>query len=337
MVRLAAAATVSSLALGASALYSYPRVEQSSRVGRRWVGWENIKNAFIFGDSYTQTGFDYTQAQPSAANPFGNPTYPGYTSSNGPNWVGYLTFQYNASSLLTYNLAYGGATVDASLVTPYDPSVKSLKDQVESEFIPGYTGNSSKASWTGDNSIFAVWIGINDIGNSYWNGADATDALNTKIFDVISSLIDQIYAAGGRNYVFINVPPLDRTPLIIPQGDTAVSLSKADVAAWNQKVIDYAGEVKAKGDTNVWVYDANKSFSDVIDDPTSHAETAGLKNTTDYCAAYQNGTPAQDTYDASCGVPVNEYFWLNNLHPTSAIHQVVAKEVADLLTAGPNI
>jgi hypothetical protein len=28
------------------------------------------------GDSYTQTGFDVNGAQPSAANPFGNPAYP---------------------------------------------------------------------------------------------------------------------------------------------------------------------------------------------------------------------------------------------------------------------
>ncbi|KAI8944533.1 hypothetical protein F4801DRAFT_571414 [Xylaria longipes] len=330
-------AIVSSFALSASALSLGTRAEQHSGEAKKWVGWKNIKKAFIFGDSYTQTGFDYTQTQPSTANPFGNPTYPGWTSSNGPNWVSYLTFKYNASALLTYNLAYGGATVDSALVTPYTPSVKSLKDQVESEFLPGYTGSSSKTSWSGDDSIFAVWIGINDIGNSYWNGANATDALNAKIFDVISDLVDKIYDAGGRNYVFINVPPLDRTPLIIPQGDSAVSLSKADVAAWNQKVVDYAKTLKTKANTNVWVYDSNKSFGEVIDDPTSHPETAGLKNTTGFCTAYQNGTPAQDTHDASCGVPVNQYFWLNNLHPTSAIHEVVAKGVADLLTAGPNV
>lgn len=165
--------------------------------------------------------------------------------------------------------------------------MKSLKDQVQSEFIPGYTGSSAKAQWTGSNSVFAVWIGINDIGNSYYNGVNATDALNAKIFAVISTLTDQIYAAGGRNYVFINVPPLDRTPLIVPQGASAVALSKADVAAWNQKVVDFAKTLKTKGDTNVWVYDSNKSFGDVIDNPSSHPETAGLKNTTDYCTAYQ--------------------------------------------------
>jgi len=175
----------------------------------------------------------------------------------------------------------------ASLVKPYDPSVKSLKDQVESEFIPGYTGSSSKAKWSGDDTVFAVWIGINDIGNSYWNGKNATDALNAKIFSVISGLVDKIYAAGGRNFVFINVPPLDRTPLIVPQGVDAVALSKADVAAWNQKVVDLAKTLKTKRSTNVWVYDSNKSFGEVMDKPSSHPESANLKNTTAYCEAYQ--------------------------------------------------
>ncbi|GAP91275.2 putative carbohydrate esterase family 16 protein [Rosellinia necatrix] len=230
-----------------------------------------------------------------------------------------------------------GQTGSASLVTPYDPSVKSLKDQVQNEFIPGYTGSSPKAAWNGDNSIFAIWIGINDIGNSWYNGADATTVLNGKIFAVISSLVEQIYKAGGRNYVLINVPPLERTPLVAPQGEWAIETSKADVLAWNQKVVDFARTLKGKGDTSVWVYDSYKSFGEVIDNPASHAESAKLKNTTDFCAAYQNGTPAQDTLDPSCGVPVNQYFWLNNLHPTSAIHEVVAKGVADLLAAGPNI
>ncbi|KAI0391763.1 hypothetical protein F5Y17DRAFT_439248 [Xylariaceae sp. FL0594] len=328
-------ATLSSLALSASAL-SIPGPE-GHHAPRAWAGWKNIKRAFIFGDSYTQTGFNYTLAQPSASNPFGNPPYPGWTSSNGPNWVGYLTYKYNASALLTYNLAYGGATVDSALVKPYDPSVKSLRDQVEQEFVPGYTGSAAKAKWSGKDTIFAIWIGINDIGNSYWNGADATNTLNAKIFNVTSGLIDKIYAAGGRNFVFLNVPPLDRTPLIIPQGADAVALSKADVAAWNQKVVSLAKTVKAKGNTNVWVYDSNKSFGEVIDNPASHPESANLKNTTGYCADYQNGTPAQDTFIPSCGVPVNQYFWLNNLHPTSAIHEVVAKGIADALTVGPNI
>ncbi|KAI1504803.1 hypothetical protein F5X99DRAFT_349600 [Biscogniauxia marginata] len=309
-----------------------------------WTGLGDIKHAFIFGDSYTQTGFDYTLTAPSESSPLGNPESPvyGWTSSNGPNWVYYLTFKYNASLLQTYNFAYGGATVDADLVAPYTPTVKSLKDQVESEFIPGYTGDSPSApsvpAWTGADSLFAFWIGINDVGNSYWKGAEELDALNAQIFDVYSGLVGKLYDTGARNFVFINVPPVDRSPLTVGQGADSAALEKVDIDTWNGLVGDLAATLKSNSpDTNVWVYDSNKSFGAVMDDPSTYEATAGLKNTTDYCDAYENGTTDQDTLDPSCGVAVNEYFWLNNLHPTYPIHEVVALEIADALQVGPTV
>lgn len=36
-----------------------------------------------------------------------------------------------------------------------------------------------------------------------------------------------------------------------------------------------------------------------------------------------------------CDYAVYEYLWLNNLHPTYPIHNLLAKEVAALLVAGP--
>lgn len=50
-----------------------------------------------------------------------------------------------------------------------------------------------------------------------------------------------------------------------------------------------------------------------------------------------SGTPAQNTLTASCGVAVDQYFWLNSLHPTYPMHDVVAEGVSKLLAAGPNI
>lgn len=50
-----------------------------------------------------------------------------------------------------------------------------------------------------------------------------------------------------------------------------------------------------------------------------------------------SGTPAPDTFVASCGVPVLEYFWLNSLHPTSPMQEVLADFVSQQLAAGPNI
>lgn len=53
---------------------------------------------------------------------------PHQTSANGPNWIQALRTTYSVNpELKGYNLAYGGATVDAKFVTPYLPTVLSLK------------------------------------------------------------------------------------------------------------------------------------------------------------------------------------------------------------------
>ncbi|CAK7231591.1 hypothetical protein SBRCBS47491_007985 [Sporothrix bragantina] len=352
------AAVASSMAGGALA---FPSSSSSSSVTTdttcnatsTWPGWAGIKYAFIFGDSYTQTGFNYSiTPAPSQDNPLGNPPYPGWTSSNGPNWVDYLTVKYNASRLQTYNLAYGGATVDTDIVKPYAPTVLSVKDQVHSEFLPGYTshGNSDldtspthpsapdAPAWTGNNSVFAVWIGINDIGNSFW--LDNVTDINTKIFEVYGDLVGLLYNAGARNFAFLTVPPIERCPMMLADSDLARTAQKADIATFNGLVRNQlAAGLKAEhGDkVNVWVVDTQIPFNAVLDNVAAYPQTAGLKNTTAFCDAYGNGNLKPDTFIKSCGVPVNEYFWLNNLHPTYPIHDVVAEEVAKALTAGPNV
>ena len=111
------------------------------------------------GDSYSQTGFDPTLSLASATNPLGNPTFPGWTTSGGPNWIGDYITQYNSSPVYSYNFASGGATTDAKLVTPFAPTVLSFVDQVnlalKSAQTPGFV------KWDAADAVFAVWIGVN--------------------------------------------------------------------------------------------------------------------------------------------------------------------------------
>ena len=82
------------------------------------------------------------------------------------------TTVYNKSLILTYNYAYGGATINATLVAPYEPTVLSLTDQVNQFLTGGVASKPSYAAWTSANALFSVWIGINDIGNSYYQSGD---------------------------------------------------------------------------------------------------------------------------------------------------------------------
>ncbi|KAK7991711.1 hypothetical protein PG988_000505 [Apiospora saccharicola] len=361
--------------LATTASSAPPHLKPRCTASSEWPDWKGIKHAFILSvtlrhntpipfhsvcpsvlDVLTGTivataipqqvsgqgkGFDHTLTQPSPTKPLGNPGYPGYTSSNGPNWVDYLTVKYNASLLQTYNLAVGGATVDSDLVKPYKPEVLSVKQQVQDVFLPTYAASSSSSvQWTGCDSLFAFWIGINDVGNSYWQ--DDTPSLNRKIFAVYADVVRRLYKdAGARNFLFLNVPPVDRSPLTVGQGATAIEREAADIAAFNALTAalaaDLAAEGKGEKKANVWTYDVHALFTEVLDRPTAYAATAGYVNTTGFCAAYQNGTPKQDTLDPACGVPVNEYFWLNSLHPTYPMHDVVAEQVAAALIKGPNV
>lgn len=121
--------------------------------------------------------------------PFTDHTLRGWTSCNGPNWVDFLTTEYNRSTVLTYNLADGGATVDGDLIKPWKPEVQSLIDQVRKRYLPNYAKKPAHAPWTASNSLFGFWIGINDVGNTYWDGNSTR--VNTA-FKEYAELLDEV-------------------------------------------------------------------------------------------------------------------------------------------------
>jgi hypothetical protein len=169
----------------------------------------NLKPAFS-GDSYSQTGFDISGAKPSSSNPLGNPDLPGWTAAGGLNWVGLSVTETNASTLLSYNFAYGGATTDAALVTPYAPTVRSFADQVG--IFTGSLGVKPRpayAQWNADNALAAVWIGVNDVGNSFenQNSTIVADLCADRYFQ----LVREIYKTGVRKFVFLTVPRMSFT------------------------------------------------------------------------------------------------------------------------------
>lgn len=248
-----------------------------------WPGWEGITHMFTFGDSYTTTGFNHTLAQPSLANPLGNPDYPGYTATNGPNWVDFLTTTHNATFLQTINLASGGATVDSTLVQPYQPTVLSLTEQIQTLYLPNYSSSPDYFVWRPDSTLFATFIGINDIGNSYYN---ANSTLYTQIFTSYALQIDALYQSGGRNFLFLNVPPVDLSPLTVEQGAEAQALEAGVVASWNQNVTVLARNLSSTyADARVFVFDTHALFTRVLEEPCEWVETCGYRNLTGFCKA----------------------------------------------------
>ncbi|CAI6043282.1 unnamed protein product [Clonostachys chloroleuca] len=289
------------------------------RADNNWAGFPNLKSLHIFGDSYSRTGFDPSGTQPSFTNPLGNPSYPGRTSSNGPNWAGYLTTKYNDSSILAYNFAGSGATLDKSIV---DNNGYDVIREIDEGYLR-YYGNDTIESST---SLFVVWIGINDITNSYLERNDTT---HSSIFKSFRYRIDSLYDTGARNFLLLSIPPLERAPRTTQSSDAEnrVPLMKDAVQDWNERLRIFKQRIQyLHSDVNVFLFDTYSLFQKVIDDPAQYEETAVYKDTA-------TGTDEIDTKLDECEFAANEYLWLNSMHPTSPIHEVLAKQVAKVLKA----
>ncbi|GFF54188.1 probable 1,4-beta-D-glucan cellobiohydrolase C [Aspergillus udagawae] len=266
-----------------------------------------LKYFITFGDSYSQTGFDIGSTKPSALNPLGNPSMPGWTTSGGLNWIGFLISKYNTSLTLSYNFAYGGATTNASLVAPYTSTVLSFIDQV-TEFTNSIASKPSYAPWTSKNTLVGVWMGVNDVGNSYWQSN--IDDLLTKIMDSYFGQLQILYNAGVRNYVLLGVPPIQRSPLMLSQGTSATTAEAAVIAKYNNLIATYLANFKSKNSgVTATVVDTQAPFNKALDNPAAY----GAANATCYNS---DGT--------AC-------LWFNDYHPGIAIHNLTAQAVASAL------
>ncbi|KAF2205161.1 hypothetical protein GQ43DRAFT_362971, partial [Delitschia confertaspora ATCC 74209] len=249
------------------------------------------------------TGFDVTSTKPSVSNPLGNPTYPGWTTSGGANWIGYLIKSYNATPTYSYNFAYGGATTNASLVQPYTSTVKSFIDQV-GQFKSSIASKPSYAPWTAENSLFAVWMGVNDVGNTYY--LSGVNELLGRIMASYFSQVDIMYQAGARNFVFLGVPPINRSPLMLGQSASAQQTEATVISQYNNLLASHAASYfSGKSGATYVVVDTLAPFNTAIDNPTKY----GAKDAKCY-----------NSDGKTC-------LWFNDYHPGMAIQELVAKNV----------
>jgi phospholipase/lecithinase/hemolysin len=196
--------------------------------------------------------------------------------------------------------------------------VQGLKQQVKEWFLPHAGQKPTWAPWTSANSLFCIpsllsilqvviWIGINDMGIGY-NPQRQLKAL----FEAQDSL----YNAGARNFVFFNVPPTDRSPAgkltilsSLTTGNDSTSL-RSRINEWNTSLVEFANKFRnSHDDVDVAIYDAAGLFNEVLDNPTKYG--------------FKNGTSMGDS---------KENVWQDILHPTSAMHKVIAADVAKFLT-----
>ncbi|KAL9133146.1 MAG: hypothetical protein Q9175_005679 [Cornicularia normoerica] len=295
----------------------------------------------ISGDSYTSTDFNPEKEQPSSCNPFGNPPLPN-SSSIYQKWIHYLTMTYNSSAIQTFNMADNGATMDGFVRFYHE------------HYMPHYgiRNHTDAAGWNTTNSLFATFFGINDVRRCTGQPLTKDDCseIYASLFAIYGFLLEQVnnlprslrygcltlfllqlYTTGARNFLILNIPPLDRMPFARKM---AYPLPHRAVSDWNAGLASLASNLTlAHPDATVFHFDTHALFAEVIDDPKSYPQTTIYRNTREPCEEY-HAASKKDDFNQTCGMTLEKYLWHDALHPTTAVHEAIAAQIAQMLEWG---
>ncbi len=216
--------------------------------------------------------------------------------------------------------AFGGAnsTDELGPLVPPETLIPSVSEQV-SEFL-GDVGGVAPVD-----ALYTLTVGGNDLRDAFTYAtsfADITDIFERSISAVVS-LIAALGAAGAQDIVLFNVPNLG----LVPQITLLDSLGVVDAAAVSTLTAAYndslaaalSAQLASLGmDLDVMIFDVYGLLTDVVLDPTAY----GFADSTSPCVSFLPDSP--------CDIPAEFVFW-DGIHPTVAMHQVVAEQVIALL------
>ena len=259
--------------------------------------WVDTKHLITFGDSYTYIQgthghqnysfigdlehFSYTPEKLLSDRIVQNQTA---TAEGGPNWVEYLTGCGLEPGLTNprdcdtqlWDFAFAGADISRKYTPLHHPFTVPLVSQVKQ--FKRY-GNPVLSKF-GDpiTSLVGIWIGINDIGDSAENDVDFPVFYNELMTTLFQS-VQSIYDLGYKNFLMINLPPLDRTPPnVIREGGPLPNKTMVDW--YDQTLYNHSQKFQqVHRDSNVMYFDANTFLNNVMDRHTEY----GISNITGYC------------------------------------------------------
>lgn len=245
---------------------------------------------YVFGDSLSDTGNLY--------NAIGFPPSPPYFQgrfSNGPVWTEYLASDLGLTPQQQTNYAFGGANsgTDNTLV-PGLQGLPGLQQQIDS-----YKATNTSAD---PNALYVVWAGANDyLSGSTTNPAVPVNNLSTAV----NSLADY----GAKNIMVLNLPDLGKLPGT--SGNTQVSTGLSALSqAHNAGLAANFNLLSQESNVNIIPVDVNSFFNQAI----ATQGQFNLTNVTDACL----------TQTSVCSNP-NQYLFWDDIHPTTAAHQLVGE------------
>lgn len=259
----------------------------------------------VFGDSLSDSGNAATLA--GAFNlDFDYQSYPLGQFTNGQTWASQIGLAPSLQGGTNY--AYGGArSADNGDVLP------DLQAQIQ-QFV-------NAAPSLGSNPLAAIWVGGNDFRDFAASGGGTpqeTMLFVSSVIGPISGSVMTLAAAGISDIVVFGLPDLGKLPDFVgtPFGAQISQVVGGYNAALSQTV---AGLDAALGPVNVGYFDVDALFQTLLGPDNA----GGFDNWTENCLA------AGEACDPE------EYVFWDDIHPTDAVHEIVADAFRDQIAPVP--
>ncbi|KAG8878496.1 hypothetical protein FRB98_006105 [Tulasnella sp. 332] len=132
------------------------------------------------------------------------------------------------------------------------------------------------------------FISINGIGGSWWESGSRR-AFEDVSLDAYLASVDKVYAAGARNFLIINVSPVDRSQILLSTKKMLVEPAadpprqKTVIDGFDLRLTERVAEFDLSGKgVKALYYDSNTRVSQILDNPYKSALLTTLLRFQDY-------------------------------------------------------
>lgn len=188
------------------------------------------------------------------------------------------------------------------------------------------------------NALYVIEIGNNDIRDAvvkYYavfgqtldanQAAIAANAVITDAVYAIATNIQNLYALGARKFLILNAARIDRLPAVTAMGPEVIGVAANLTNGFNQAL---AQNILAPFDSLHGMQIAQLGVAGQMSAIFQSPGDFGLTNVMDPCL-----TPNKPPF--TCQQPDNYFFW-DVIHPTKAVHAIIAQEAAEVLASYAN-
>lgn len=265
---------------------------------------EPIERVIAFGDSLSDSGNMYNGSEW---------TFPNHTGwflgrfSNGPVWTEYFA---NKAGVPLVNWSIGGAETKKAfgLIDGIDDQIKSFKAYA-----------SQARDYDPSRTLFTVLVGANDFMS------DGRDDINhpIEVAKRIREALTELGNLGAKKILLLNLPDISVTPSFMPaERRHEAILIRDKVRLLNEGMPALAAEVRNATGADVQLFDMAAKFDELLADPARF----GMSNYTMACLDLDADSKVDYLLgrDMREGCQPQEYVFWDRVHPTTAVHRLIA-------------